>query len=107
MTTQALKNAATYQGGFDRGNIMLGARNIHETLPLIVNGLTTITDGAKDAYVVEGGQMVQYKVTDAKQIGTLVKSGDLIDVEGQLGTYKTIKDAIGATPSTVAPTTAG
>ncbi|MCU1503775.1 MAG: hypothetical protein JWM12_3129, partial [Ilumatobacteraceae bacterium] len=62
-------------------------------------------DGAKDAYVVEGGQMVQYKVNDRSQLGTLVKSGDLIDVEGQLGTYKTIKNAIGAAPATVAPPT--
>ena len=53
-----LKNAATYEGGLDRGNIMLAARNIHETSPLLLNGLTSITDGTKDAYLTEGGQMV-------------------------------------------------
>ena len=53
-----LKNAATYEGGLDRGNIMLAARNIHETSPLLFNGLTSITDGTKDAYLTEGGQMV-------------------------------------------------
>ena len=35
-----LKNAATYEGGLDRGNIMLAARNIHETSPLLIDGLT-------------------------------------------------------------------
>ena len=58
------KNAATYQGGLDRGNIMLAARNIHETNPLLIDGLTSITDGTKDAYLTEGGRMVKYTVTD-------------------------------------------
>ena len=49
-----LKNAATYEGGLDRGNIMLAARNIHETNPLLIDGLTSITDGTKDAYLDRG-----------------------------------------------------
>ena len=40
-----LKNAATYEGGLDRGNLMLAARNVHETNPFLINGLTSITDG--------------------------------------------------------------
>ena len=98
-----LKNAAKYEGGLDRGNIMLAARNIHETNPLLINGLTSIMDGAKDAYLTEGGQMVKYAVTDPKQLGTFVKDGDLINLEGQLGTYKTVQDATvaaGTTPTT-------
>ena len=61
-----LKNAATYEGGLDRGNLMLAARNVHETNPFLINGLTSITDGTKDAYLTEGGQMVQYTITDPK-----------------------------------------
>ncbi len=33
-----LKNAATYEGGLDRGNIMLAARNVHETSPFLLTG---------------------------------------------------------------------
>ncbi len=104
-----LKNAATYEGGLDRGNIMLAARNIHETSPLLFNGLTSITDGTKDAYLTEGGQMVTYTVTDKTKLGTYVPAGDLINLEGKLGTYKTVQEAAAAlgTATTAAPTTAG
>ncbi len=104
-TVESLKNGATYVGGLDRGNMMLGARNIHATMPLVINGLTTITNGAKDAYVVEGGQMTQYTVTDPKEIGKLVQAGDLINLEGQLGTYKTIQDAAKSIPTGSTTTT--
>ena len=50
-------------------------------------------DGLKDAYLTEGGQMVQYKVTDPKKLGTFVPAGDLINLEGKLGTYATVKAA--------------
>jgi branched-chain amino acid transport system substrate-binding protein len=104
-----LKNAATYEGGLDRGNIMLAARNVHENNPFLLNGLTSITDGTKDAYLTEGAQMVQYEVTDPKKLGTYKPVGDLINLEGQLGTYKTVQAAGAAagTATTAAPTTAG
>ena len=95
-----LKNAATYEGGLDRGNIMLAARNIHESSPFLIDGLTGITDGTKDAYLTEGGHMVQYKVTDKTQLGTYEVAGDLINLEGVLGTYKTVQDAAGAAATT-------
>jgi hypothetical protein len=96
-----LKNASTYVGGLDRGNLMLAARNIHENNPTLINGLTSITDGTKDAYLSEGAQMVQYKVTDPKQLGTYVPAGALINLEGKLGTYKTVQDALAASGSAV------
>ncbi|MEO5899014.1 MAG: ABC transporter substrate-binding protein, partial [Ilumatobacteraceae bacterium] len=103
-----LKLASSYEGGLDRGNIMLAARHIHETNPALINGLTSITDGAADAYLTEGGEMVQYKITDPKALGTFVKAGDLIDLEGKLGTYKTVQDAAAsATTAPAASTTAG
>jgi len=50
-------------------------------------------DGTKDAYLTEGGQIVKYTITDPKKLGTFVKDGDLINEEGQLGTYETVKSA--------------
>jgi hypothetical protein len=37
--------------------------------------------------------MTQYKVSDPKQLGTFVPDGQLINLEGQLGTYKTVTSA--------------
>jgi branched-chain amino acid transport system substrate-binding protein len=85
-----LKQAAKYQGGLDRGNIMLAARNIDFNNPLVIDGIKQQTAGAKDAYLNEGGQMVVYKVSDPKQLGTFVPDGDLIDLNGSIGNYSDI-----------------
>jgi branched-chain amino acid transport system substrate-binding protein len=92
-TVEAVKRAATFQGGLDRGNIMLGARAMNEINPMFYPGITTYTDGLKDAYTGEGGQMVQYTVTDKSKLGTLVPVGALQNLEGQLGTYATVEKA--------------
>jgi branched-chain amino acid transport system substrate-binding protein len=91
--TEILNEAATYDGGLNRANIMLAARSIKQTNPILINGLQFKMDGLNDAYLVEGGQMVQYKVTDPKQFGKYVPSGDLINLEGQLKTYATVQAA--------------
>jgi hypothetical protein len=46
--------------------------------------------GFDDAYLTEGGQMAVYTVADAKTLGTFVKAGDLLDVEGKLKNYDTV-----------------
>jgi len=92
-TVEILKEAASYKGGLNRANIMLAARAIQQTNPTLVAGLTSKMDGLKDAYLTEGAQMVQYKVTDPKQLGSLVPAGDLINLEGKLGTYAAVKAA--------------
>ena len=102
-----LKNAATYEGGLDRGNIMLAARNIQETNPLLIPGLENIVDGTKDAYTVEGGQMVNYTVKDKTQLGTFVPDGDLINLEGELGTYATVTKALASTSGAATTTSTG
>jgi len=84
---------------------MLAARNIHETNPLLVPGLQNIVDGTKDAYTVEGGQMVTYTVQDKTQLGTFVPDGDLINLEGQLGTYATVVKALASTNAGATTTT--
>jgi len=100
-----LRKASTYEGGLDRGNIMLAARDIQEDNPLLIRGLTSRTFGMEDAYVIEGGQMVQYKVADPKQLGTFVPSGELVNQEGSLGTYANVlKAAQGTAASTPATT---
>jgi branched-chain amino acid transport system substrate-binding protein len=88
---EILKEASSYQGGLNRANIMLAARAIQQTNPALFDGLTSKVDGLKDAYLVEGGQMVKYTVTDPKQLGTFVPDGPLINNEGKLGTYATVR----------------
>ncbi len=103
-TVEAVKRAATFQGGIDRGNIMLAARALNENNPMFYPGITTYTDGLKDGYTAEGGQMVQYTVTDKSKLGTLVPVGTLQNLEGHLGTYATVEEAsnvpTGSTPTT-------
>jgi hypothetical protein len=41
--------------------------------------------------IVLGGQMVQYQITDPKKLGSFKPVGDLLNLEGQLGTYATVK----------------
>jgi hypothetical protein len=52
-------------------------------------------DGTKDAYLSEGAQMVKYTITDPKALGTFVVEGDLVNLEGKLGTYAQVKAASG------------
>ncbi len=94
-TVEILKEAATYKGGLNRANIALAAHAIQQTSPFVFPGMTTKLDGLKDAYLFEAGQMFQYTVTDPKQLGTFVPSGPLINLEGELGTYKTVQAAGG------------
>jgi hypothetical protein len=88
-----LKEAASYRGGLNRANIALAAHAIQVAEPALLPGVTSKLDGLKDAYLVEAGQMTQYKVSDPKQLGTFVPDGPLINLEGQLGTYKTVTSA--------------
>jgi branched-chain amino acid transport system substrate-binding protein len=82
-----LQEAAKLEGGLDRGNIALAARYINAKNPLVFEEITQHTEGLKDGYLNEGGQMMEYKVTDPKALGTFVKAGDLIDNDGGIGTY--------------------
>jgi branched-chain amino acid transport system substrate-binding protein len=90
-----LKEAASYRGGLNRANIALAAHAIQQAAPILLPGATSKLDGLKDAYLVESGQMVQYKVSDPKQLGTFVPDGPLINLEGKLGTYKAVTSAGG------------
>ena len=77
-------------GGIDRGNIMLAARPQREN-PSVIDGIKNITGRClEDAYLNEGGQMAVYKVDDPTKLGTFVKDGDLIDLNGSIGNYSDI-----------------
>ena len=93
---EILKEAATYEGGLNRANIMLAARGIDKTMPLSLPGLTNTMNGLKDAYLTEGGRVAQYKVTDPKALGTFVKVTDVINNDGGLGTYTKFQSIAGA-----------
>ncbi|MET0326001.1 MAG: ABC transporter substrate-binding protein [Ilumatobacteraceae bacterium] len=84
---EILKTATTYEGGLDRGNIQLAARNIDTVNPLIVDGVTQFTEGFTDAYLIEGGRMTVYEVADPAQLGAFVAAGDPIDHNGGIGDY--------------------
>jgi hypothetical protein len=71
---------------------MIAARNIKSPMPLLLDGLTSEMNGLDDAYLIEGGQMAVYTVTDPAALGTFVKVGDLLNREGELGTYATVAE---------------
>jgi branched-chain amino acid transport system substrate-binding protein len=87
---QVLRDAATYEGGLDRGNIMLAARNQDVQNPLVLDGIRQRIVGFEDAYLNEGGQMAVYEVDDPAQLGTFVATGDLLDSDGAIGTFAEI-----------------
>lgn len=93
--TEILKVASTYKGGLNRANVILAHRAMDQTLPLLLPGLSFKSNGTTDAYLFEGGQMAQYDVTDPANPGTFKKAGDLINFEGQLGTFDNFAAAIG------------
>ena len=105
-----LKNAATYEGGLDRGNIMLAARNIHETNPFL-HRRPDLDHRRHQGRLPHRGRRrwCSTRSPTRRQLGTYEPVGDLINLEGQLGTYKTVQAAGAsvAAATTAAPTTAG
>jgi branched-chain amino acid transport system substrate-binding protein len=81
-----VKEAATYEGGVDRGNLAVAARHITFQNPFAFDGIQQGTDFAKDAYLFEGGRMMKYEST-AGALGSFVPDGDIIDNNGKLGNY--------------------
>jgi branched-chain amino acid transport system substrate-binding protein len=92
--TEILKKATSYKGGLNRANVALAMRDMDQPLPLLLSGLSYKSSGTTDEYLYEGGQVAQYNVTDPKTPGTFKPVGDLINFEGQLGTYDNFAQAI-------------
>ena len=86
---QILREAATYEGGLDRGNIAVAARQINTANPLLFDGITQQTSGFADAYLIEGGRMEQYTVERSEPPSARwVPAGDLLDNNGGIGNYE-------------------
>src|SRR5437660_11067260 len=47
--TEFLQDASTYKGGLNRANIMVAARSGKQNNPILLNGLTSKVEGAKDS----------------------------------------------------------
>ena len=84
---EILKEAATYNGGLNRANIMLAARGLQKDNPMALDGIQAKMNGLQDAYYIEGGRVAQYKVRDPKVLGTFF-GGAVIDKNGAVGTFK-------------------
>ena len=82
-----LEQAATYEGGLDRGNIALAAQYIDAKNPLVIDGITQYAAAPTDAYLNEGGRMVVYTVKDPAVLGTFMPDGELLDQNGGIGNY--------------------
>jgi hypothetical protein len=80
-----LRDAASMPGGLNRVNLMHAVWNLDTTDDLWMGG-TIKTDGVNDAYVQEAAQIQEVHVVDGAL--TYQDVGDLIDLEGEGGSYQ-------------------
>lgn len=80
----ALRSAAAMPGGLNRVNLMAAIWNSDTTNPNLLGGSLKL-DGVNDAYWTEAAQIQEVGIVDGG-LGFL-PVGDLIDVEGQGGSY--------------------
>ena len=57
---EALRVAAELDGGITRTNFLLALRSLELRHPMVVAGISFSTDGADDAYPIEGARMMRY-----------------------------------------------
>jgi hypothetical protein len=95
-TAEILQLASTLEGGLTRPNLVIANRSMETQFPGMIDGLTNRMAGLEDAYMIEGGRMVTYTVTDPAQLGTYEPAGEVINNEGALGTYATVAEALGS-----------
>ena len=79
-----LRSAAAMPGGLNRVNLMAATWNGDFTNDLLLGG-TLRTDGVNDAYWTEAAQIQEVQVVDGTL--TFVSQGDLVDLEGQGGSF--------------------
>jgi len=75
---QALAIAGQLPGGVTRTNFQLALRSIDMRSPMLLAGIRLHMDGAKDPYIVEGGQLQRWDAANQ----TYVAAGDIIDLDG-------------------------
>ena len=86
---KALRDAAEREGGLTRLNLMRTVWNLDQVNPILLDGITEQTDGVNDAYVLEAARIGQYQApTGDEETGSYEFVGDLIDLEGETGSFE-------------------
>ncbi len=82
-----LREAAA-NGGLGRANVMQASWQQNWEAQNALPGSTIQTDGANDAYIVEAGEISMLNLPPDAEAGSWVAvTGELIDVEGDLGSF--------------------
>ena len=76
--TEALRLASSLPGGLSRSNLLLALRGAALDHPMLLDGVRFETDGARDAYLIEGAEYSRY---DAES-ETWFPQGRAVDVNG-------------------------
>jgi hypothetical protein len=84
---EALKRAAELPGGLTRPNLVIANRSLDFEHPLVLEGIATRLEGMNDAYFIEGGQMREYVFDEATGTGGYRDVGEVINLEGEAGTF--------------------
>ena len=78
---EALRIAAELEGGLTRANYLLAHHALHFKHPYLVDGVAFSTNGAEDAYLIEGTEFARYDAANA----SWVAEGGVIDLDGLAG----------------------
>ncbi|MGA9279018.1 ABC transporter substrate-binding protein, partial [Ilumatobacter sp.] len=84
MVEDVVRKAAALPGGLNRVNLMAAMWNWNYENPGLLGGVQA-TDGVNDAYVSEAAQIQEVTVVDGSL--TFEPLSDIIDLEGQTGSY--------------------
>ena len=82
---QLLRDALEREGELTRSSIMKTVWSWDYCSDLVLEGICSISDGANDAYLVEGARIEAYEYDAASGAGSFTAVTDLIDVEGETG----------------------
>ncbi|WP_420452951.1 ABC transporter substrate-binding protein [Ilumatobacter sp.] len=80
-----LREAATLPGGLTRTNIMAVTWNLDFYNGLVREDIQAVTDGVNDAYIYEGGYIVEYQAPEGDGTGSYETVSELISVAGETG----------------------
>ncbi len=82
---ELLKQTFDNEGEITRSNIMKTIWQFDYTNPLLLDGIDQATNGAEDAYLIEGARIDEYTYDAASGAGSFTPIGDVISVEGETG----------------------
>lgn len=82
---QLLRDALETHGAITRSSVMQTVWSWDFCNPLVLEGICNVSDGANDAYLVEGARIEEYNFDPDAGAGSFTPLTDLIDVEGQTG----------------------